>query len=315
MATEIERPAAAPPPSEAAAPASRRPPADDLPEVVIDALPHWGINLRELWSRRELLYFLVLRDIKVRYRETVLGGVWALAQPTIMMVIFTVFIAPGVGAPAGGASDIPYPLYVYSGFLAWNFFASAINGAAVSVIHSEELVTKVYFPRLLLPLATVGVSLVDLAIASCGLVVLMVYYGIYPGWSVLLLPIWVVLCALAGFAVGTLLAALNVRYRDFRFLMPYLIQVWMFSTPAIFLRGEDVRKAEIFGSQETYEWLRKVLLEVNPVNSLIISFRAVALGGPAPWRPLGVAALVVAGLLLVGCYYFRRVEDNFADVI
>ena len=293
----------------------RRPECNGLGETVIDSTSRgWSIDLRELWARRELLYFLIWRDIKVRYRDTLLGGAWALAQPTLMMVIFTVFLAPAV-AGEGPAGFLPYPLYVYSGFLAWNYFASAITGASMSVVQSEGLITKVYFPRLILPLATVGANLIDLAIASAGMVFLMLYYHIAPGWSVLLLPVWVSLCALAGFGVGTLLAALNVRYKDFRFLVPYMMQVWMFSTPAIFIQRAETPPAIMFGSADIHEKIRLLLLQMNPVVSLIISFRAVALGGPSPWQPLAVSSVVIIAFLAAGCYYFRRVEDTFADVI
>jgi lipopolysaccharide transport system permease protein len=295
------------------------PNAADLPETLIEAgSRRWVDDLKEIWLRRELLYFLIWRDIKVRYRDTLLSAGWALVQPAVMTVIFTVFLGPKFGV--NGEGSIPYPLYVYSGFLAWNFFASAITGASMSVVVSESLITKVYFPRLILPLATVGTNLVDLLIGLVGLVGLMVFYRdqVTPGWSLLLLPVWVILCALAGMGVGTFWAALNVRYKDFRFVVPYLMQVWFFATPSIFApptTSNDAPDATIFGSHALYTRLRELPEMINPVNSLIVSFRSVALGGEAPWGYLGVAAIVIAILLVIGCLYFRKVEDIFADVI
>ncbi len=277
--------------SENAQPAPTETPrnAETLPETLIEAgRQRWADELKEIWMRRELLYFLIWRDIKVRYRDTFLSAGWALVQPAVLTVIFTVFMGPHF---ASKSTQYPYPLFVYSGFLAWNFFSTSITGASMSVVNSEALIGKVYFPRLILPLATVGTNLADLFIASFGLVGLMLYYQVAPGWSLLLLPVWVILCALAGVGVGTLLAALNVRYRDFRFVVPHLMQAWMFSTPAIFApppaaKEPDTSTATIFGSHELYQRLYETIGWMNPVNSLIFSFRNVALGGEAPWNAL-----------------------------
>jgi lipopolysaccharide transport system permease protein len=292
-----------------------RPSAEDLPETLIEAgRRRWGDDLKEIWARRELLIFLIWRDIKVRYRETLLSGGWALFQPLMMTAVFTIFIG------AGRASPIPYPIYVYSGLVAWYFFASAITGASMSVVVAEGLITKIYFPRLILPLATVGTCLVDFFLACLGLGALMLFYSdkVTPGWSLLLLPVWVFLCASAGVGVGTLWAALNVRYKDFRFLSGFLIQVWMFSTPSIFIPptdGDDAPTATIFGSHEIYVRVHNIIGWMNPVNSLIFSFREIVLFGRAPWEALLIGGLVIALLVVIGCVYFRRVEDNFADVI
>ena len=291
--------------------------AEDLPETLIEAgRRRWADDLKEIWARRELLYFLIWRDIKVRYRETLLSGGWAIFQPLLMTVVFTVFIGPTMVDP-NKPPAIPYPIFVYSGLVAWYFFASAIMGASMSVMNSEALITKIYFPRLILPIATVGTCLADLFLASLGLVGLMFYYHdkVAPGWSLLLLPVWIILCAFAGIGVGTLWAALNVRYKDFRFLSGFLIQAWMFSTPAIFDPRSGAPTAEIAGSQPFFASLYEFLKMINPVNSLIVSFRKVVLGGEAPWESLGIAAIVIALLVVIGFLYFRRVEDSFADVI
>jgi lipopolysaccharide transport system permease protein len=308
--------------SENAQPALGEPPdvrlnAEDLPETLIEAgRRRWRDDLKEIWARRELLYFLIWRDIKVRYRDTFLSGGWALFQPMLMTAVFTIFYGAGAVDPKN-PPPIPYPLFVYSGLIAWYFFAAAIMGASMSVVSSESLITKVYFPRLILPIATVGTCLADLLIASMGLVALMIHYRheVAPGWSLLLLPVWIILCAFAGIGVGTLWAALNVRYKDFRFLSAFLIQAWMFSTPAIFDPRSEAPRAEIAGSQPFFAGLYGFLKTANPVNSLIVSFRKVALGGEAPWESLGIAAIVIAILMVIGFMYFRRVEDSFADVI
>jgi lipopolysaccharide transport system permease protein len=283
-----------------------------LPETVIDARSGWSWgDLREIWARRELIYFLMRRDIKVRYRQTSLGLAWALLQPAIMTVVFTVFVGP----LSGGGLKVPYPLYAYLGFLAWNFFASSVVSAGNSVVVAETLITKVYFPRIIVPLATVGTNLIDLAVGSLGVALLLPYYRVTPGWGLLLIPVWVVLVALAALGTGTLIAALNVRYRDFRYLVPFIVQVWMFCTPSIFLPTDTEVRASIFGSEVSYQGLRSLLTDLNPMNALIALFRGLVLGEPLPWPPVGVAAGVIAVVLAVACWYFRRVEDTFADII
>ncbi len=289
------------------------PSADELPETVIESEAGWkALNLRELWQRRELIFFLAWRDVKVRYRQTWVGAGWALLQPAMMTVVLTIFLGGFSGRPE---NRIPYPLYIYSGFLAWTFFANALVGGGMSVVGAEGMITKIYFPRLVIPIASVASSLVDFLIASIGLGLLMIRYRVAPGWGLLAVPLWLVLVAFAGFGVGTLLAALNVRYRDFRYLMPFIIQVWFFSTPAIFLPSDEVPMATIFGSQELLAKVRLLLQRLNPVNSLIVSFRKLALGEEVPWESLGVSAAIIGVFVAVGVYYFRRVEDSFADVI
>ena len=299
-----------PPKCSSAAPSATAAPgaaARELPESVIDCRPLRALRyLRQVWSRRELILFLGRRDVKVRYRDTVLGLAWAILQPAMMTVIFSIFVAPFAG---GGTDEVPYPVHVYLGFLAWQFFASSLVGAGNSVVSSQALLSKVYFPRIILPLASVGANLLDLAVAGVGLIVLLACYGIRPAWTVLLLPAWVMLMTLAALGAGTLAAALNVRFRDFRYLIPFIVQAWMFATPNIFLQTGSSPGRVTLGSPAA------LLLQLNPLAGLIGFFRAAVLGTPLPWTQVGVSALLVLAFLTAAFFYFRRVEDRFADLL
>jgi lipopolysaccharide transport system permease protein len=259
------------------------------------------INVAELWKFRELLYFLVWRDVKVRYKQTALGAVWAVLQPAMMMVVFNVFFARMARVPAG---DMPYPLFVYAGLLPWSFFSTSIANAANSVVGSERLITKIYFPRLAIPFASVGAAVVDFGIAFSLLLAMMLWYGAAPGPAIWLVPFIFVCFGLAAAGIGTLLAALNVAYRDFRYVVPFLVQLWMFATPTIYMDPTA-------NGTGTYDYL----LTVNPLSPLVASFRAAALGGPIPWLSLAIAAATSLAMFIGGCLYFRRVEDSFSDVI
>jgi lipopolysaccharide transport system permease protein len=216
--------------------AAERPAPAGRPITVIIPPRAWQlINLSELWEHRELIYLMAWRDIKVRYKQTVLGAAWAVLQPALMMVVFTVFFGRLAKVPSG---DLPYPLFAYAGLLPWTFFATAIANAGNSVIGSERLITKIYFPRLAVPFAAVGAAVVDLAVAFGLLIAMMLYYGIAPGPGLLLVPVLVGLMILAAVGVGTLLAALNVSYRDFRYVIPFLVQLWMFATPSVYMQVE-----------------------------------------------------------------------------
>ena len=194
------------------------------------------INFGELWQFRELLYFLTWRDVKVRYKQTLLGAAWAILQPLLMMVVFTIFFGRMAGVSSGG---VPYPLFAYAGLLPWTFFATAIAAAGNSVVGSERLITKIYFPRLAVPFAAVGAAVVDFLIAFGLLIAMMVYYRVAPGWGLLLVPVIFGAILLAALGVGTLLAALNVAYRDFRYVIPFLVQLWMFATPSVYMQVAD----------------------------------------------------------------------------
>jgi lipopolysaccharide transport system permease protein len=218
-----------------------------------------------------------------------------------MMVVFTIFFGRMAGLPSG---DLPYPLFVYAGLLPWTFFATAMANAGNSVVGSERLITKIYFPRLAIPFASVGAAIVDFAIAFGLLVVLMLYYGLMPGVGLLLAPVVLGILILAATGVGTLLAALNVAYRDFRYVIPFLVQVWMFATPAIYMQLGEESPAHV-----------KTVLVVNPLNGLVAAFRAATLGGPLPWGDLAISFGCALLLSLTGCLYFRKVEDGFADIV
>jgi lipopolysaccharide transport system permease protein len=273
-----------------------------LPVTIILPPSGWQlINVRELWKFRELLGFLIWRDVKVRYKQTLLGAAWAVLQPAMMMVVFTVFFSRMAKVPAG---DLPYPLFVYAGLLPWTFFATSIANGANSVVGSERLITKIYFPRLSIPFASVGAAVVDFCIAFGLLGAMMLWYGVMPGPAILLVPVLFVLLALAAAGVGTLLAALNVAYRDFRYVVPFLVQLWMFATPSIYMNAAANGRGQL-------DWV----LIANPLSPLIQSFRAAVLGGPIPWNSLALAAVLSVAMFLGGCLYFRRVEDSFSDII
>jgi lipopolysaccharide transport system permease protein len=273
----------------------------ELPVTVIERRRGWGLlDLGEVWRHRELLYFLSWRDLKVRYKQTVLGVAWALLQPVAMMLVFSLFLS-GVAGGADGA--IPYPLFVFAGVLPWTFFANTITAAGNSVVANERLITKVYFPRLIVPFSTAGACLFDLAIALGLLGVLMVCYQTAPGWSVLAAPLILLLLIVTALGVGTLLSALIVAHRDFRYVLNFGVQLWMFATPTVYLA------ADVLGPQA------KALLPLNPAYGLIHNFRQAFLGGALDWYSLAVSGGVGLALFAVGVIYFRRVERTFADVI
>jgi len=266
------------------------------------------INFGELWHFRDLLYFLAWRDVKVRYKQTALGVVWAVLQPALMMVIFTILFSMITSTYT--RTDVPYPLFVLAGLLPWSFFATAIANAGNSVIGSERLITKIYFPRLAVPFATVGAAMVDFCVALPLLLVFLFWTKPALSWSMLLLPVIFFLLALTAAGVGTLLAALNVKYRDFRYIIPFLVQVWMYATPTIYF---DLVSAPA-NPDSKYAWIKQ-LLPLNPITGLIASFRAALLDEEIPWGMLGFSAGMAFVFFLVGCFVFRRIEDSFADVI
>ncbi len=328
MSTQVELPGelipgtiAGPAPAEAA----------DPPPTRIDPPSGWQlVNVRELWQCRELVYFLTWRDVKVRYKQTVLGAAWAILQPLMMMVVFTIFFSRMAGVPHG---DLPYPLFAYAGLLPWTFFATAIAAAGHSVVASERLISKIYFPRLAIPIAAVGAAVIDFVIAFGLLLAMMAYYRIPPGPGLLLTPLVFGLILLAALGVGLLLAALNATYRDFRYVIPFLVQLWMFATPSVYMQVADEPAAAVptpapsataepphaSGPQapgrEISSGAIRSLLALNPMTGLIGTFRASVLGGAIPWGKLAVSSLCVATVFLIGCLYFRRVEDGFADII
>ena len=273
-----------------------------LPVTVIERRPGWRlIDLGELWRYRELLFFLTWRDIKVRYKQTVLGAAWAVIQPLATMLVFSLFLGRAAGE---SGARWPYPLFVLAGLIPWTFFSNAIATAGQSVVGNQNLVTKVFFPRLIIPMGAVGAGLVDLAISFGMLVIMMFWYGVAPGWEMLLVPPILLSLVIAALGVGTLLSALTVAYRDFRHVVPFLVQLWMFATPSIYLQAEGIVSPR---------W--KPLLPLNPAYGLISNFRQAMLGGAIDAYSLAVSTAVGAGLFVIGCLYFRRVERDFADII
>jgi lipopolysaccharide transport system permease protein len=217
------------------------------------------------------------------------------------MVVFSFFFGRMAGVATGG---LAYPLFVFAGLIPWFFFANAIASAGQSVVGNQNLVTKIYFPRLIIPMGAVGAGLVDFAVAFVMLLGLMLFYGVAPGWGFLMVPILSLGLVVAALGVGTLLSALTVAYRDFRYVVPFMVQLWMFATPAIYMQADDV-----VGER----W--RPLLPLNPAYGLIVNFRAAMLGSDFDWYALAVSGAVSVALLLVGCLYFRRVERSFADII
>lgn len=257
------------------------------------------LNLGELWKYRELLYFLTLRDIKVRYKQTVMGLAWVIIQPLTTMLIFTLVFNRFVRLDPG---PLPYPLFALSGLLLWLFFANAVTNSTNSLVSNANLITKVYFPRMFIPAASVGAGLVDLAVAFLLLVALVFYYGVTLTSNLLLFPLFILMMTLLALGVGLLSAALTVKYRDLRHALPFLIQLWMFASPVIYPTNIV---------PERWKWL----LTINPVAGIIEGFRASLSGGAFNWMHLSISAALTIVLLLSAIYIFRRFEDTFADVV
>jgi homopolymeric O-antigen transport system permease protein len=258
-----------------------------------------GPNLHEMWQYRDVAYFLALRDLKLRYKQTLFGVAWAVIQPVAAAVVFSLIFGSAAGLPS---DDLPYPVFVYAGLVVWTYFSSGLNATATSLVEHRDLVEKLYFPRLLAPLAAALPGLVDFGISLLVLGVFMVAYGVAPGVEIAFLPVWVVLLFALLLGVGTWLAALNVQYRDIKYGLTFLIQLWLFASPVVFpssIIDGDVR------------WV----YALNPVVGLIDGFRWSMIGAPAP-DVTDLVSLASGVLLLVsGVVYFRRAERRFADVI
>lgn len=270
-------------------------------EVLIQPSRGWvSVNLREVWAYRELLYFLAWRDIKVRYKQTVIGAAWAIVQPFFTMVVFSLFFGHLGRMPSDG---IPYPVFVYCALLPWQLFAHVLTESSNSVVGSQQLITKVYFPRLIAPIAAVCGGLVDFAIAFFVLLGMMVFYGLAPGAAVGALPLFILLAVLTALGVGLWLSVLNVRYRDVRYALGFLTQLWLFATPVAYSSSLIPEK-----------W--RVLYGANPMVGVVEGFRWVMLGKAAPPAMLLVVSAAVVLLVLVGgLHYFARMEETFADVV
>jgi len=258
------------------------------------------VDFSELKEYRDLLYFLVLRDIKVKYKQTVLGGLWAIIQPFFSMVVFTLFFGQLARIPSDG---IPYPIFNYSAMVAWSYFAHSVTGSAQSLVSNTGLISKVYFPRLIIPITPLLSGLLDFIIASVVLIGMMIYFKIYPTAYIFLLPFLVMLMMLTAGGVGMLLAALNAKYRDIGYTVPFLVQLWMFLSPIVYPSSMVPEKY-------------RLLYAVNPMVGIIEGFRSALLGTMAfPTVMVGFSAFVSMVLFLTGMFYFKQTERYFADII
>ena len=272
-----------------------------LPIIKIEPAKGWiALDLPALWEYRELLYFLTWRDIKVRYKQTVLGAAWAILQPLFTMVVFSLFFGRLAGVPSDG---IPYPIFTYAALVPWQFFASGLSQSSNSLVASANLIKKVYFPRLVVPISAVLSGTVDFALAFVVLLGMMAFYGIVPTARVIWLPALLLLALVTSLGVGLWLTAMNVQFRDVRYAVPFLINAWMFATPIAYP-----------SSLLPEPW--RTLYGLNPMAGVVEGFRWALLGTEtAPGPLILVSALVAAGLLVSGAFYFRRMEDTFADVV
>ena len=258
-----------------------------------------SIDLKELWFFRELLFLFVWRDIKVRYKQTVFGAAWAIMQPFLTMVVFTIFFGRIAGIDSEG---IPYPIFSYSGVLLWTYFSSSVNNSGNSLLGNSHILTKAYFPRLYIPISSSMGGLVDYLIAFVILILMMFYYGIFPNYNLIFLPLVVFLSFLCASGFGLWLSALNVKYRDIRYILPFFIQLMLFATPVIY-------PPSIFPK---YAWL----LDFNPMSGIIDAHRACILGYKSvDWASLSLSTAITLVIFISGLFYFRKTENFFADII
>lgn len=267
--------------------------------LVIRARKGWiGIDWKSLWHFRELLYFLVWRDLKVRYKQTVLGVAWAVLQPVFSMIVFTIIFGRLAKIDSEG---FPYAVFVYAGLLPWTFFSSAVALAGQSLINQQNLLTKIYFPRLFIPTASIGASLVDMGISFVVYMVILAAYRVMPSWQIVFVPGLVMLTVMTVLGFGYLLAALTVSYRDFRFVIPFMLQVMMYVSPVVY---------PVSMVPARYQWV----LALNPMAGIIDGYRSAILGKPWNLGTLAVSALAGAMLFVFGLFYFRKTERVFADI-
>ncbi|MEK6531616.1 MAG: ABC transporter permease [Deltaproteobacteria bacterium] len=273
----------------------------DADSTIIEPKTGWArLNIGELWRFKGLFYFLAWRDVKVKYRQTAIGILWAILQPTLGMLLFTAIFSRLARMPSDNA---PYPVFVFLGLLPWNYFATVLGQSTTSLVGGANLITKIYFPRLIIPVSSAMAALLDLFIASSVLGVLMYFYGIRPGASIVLVLPLLILTLMNAIGFGLWLSALNVRYRDVQYAVPFLIQIWMFATPVVY-------PGTVIGGK----W--RLVLLLNPMTGVIEAMRASVLGHMAiPWGGLAVSALSGFLVFLSGLLYFKRVERYFADVI
>jgi lipopolysaccharide transport system permease protein len=278
------------------------PPPTTTGEVsIIEPPGRWRLlDLREVWRYRELLFFLAWRDVKVRYKQTVIGVVWVVLQPLLTMVVFTLIFGLLLSAPSDGE---PYPVFTFVALLPWTFFAAALTRAGISLVADADLISKIYFPRIILPLAAILSALVDFGVSFVILIAMLAFYGIVPGTAVLFLPVLLGLSFLTAFAFASWLAALNVKYRDVTHTIPFLVQFWFFLTPVAY-------------SSSLIPEAWRFVYSLNPMTGVIEGFRWALLGQEAtPVTSLVLSAVIVVCVLLGGLVYFHRTEHEFADVV
>ncbi len=275
-----------------------------MPEEITMIKPSKGwvaLNLKDMWKYRELVYFLIWRDIKVRYKQAALGVAWAIIQPILTMVIFSVIFGKFAKLPTD--NSIPYPLFTFAALLPWQLFAGALQRAGTSLVGSANLITKIYFPRLIIPISAVVGGLVDFAISFVVLIGMMIYYKVYPTWNMLWVIPYILLTLITALAVGLWLSAMNVRYRDVQQMIPFLIQAWMYASPVAY-------SARLI-TDRTWQ----LIYNLNPLAGIIQGFRWALLGGTPPGELMWISAGVMVLLFVSGLYYFRRMEKTFADTV
>jgi lipopolysaccharide transport system permease protein len=275
---------------------------DGEPQPLIKIRPpkKWvPINFSEIWQYRELIYFFTWRDVKIRYKQTALGFLWAIIQPLFMMVVFTLFFGGLAKVPSDG---IPYPLFSFAALIPWTLFAEGLTRSSASMVSNANIMTKVYFPRLVMPISGILSPLVDFAIAFVILILMMAYYGFVPTIAIILLPFFILLALMTSLSVGLWLSALNVKYRDFQYTIPFLIQFWLFASPVVY-------PSSLLPEQF------QVLYGLNPMAGVIEGFRWALLGTSPPGAMILVSVGVVVLLLVGGLFYFKRMEQYFADVV
>jgi lipopolysaccharide transport system permease protein len=275
--------------------------AGQAPAVIIEPRRGWlNVNLREIWQRRDVLWILVWRDLKVRYKQTVLGVLWAFLQPFTKMIIFSLIFGRLAGM---GPEGVPYPVFVFVGILPWEFFAASLTRSSNSVVGQQQFITKVYFPRLIIPLSAIGSALFDFAVSFAILIGLLFWYPeVRVGWSILAVVPLVGLTVVVAMGAGTLSAALNVAYRDVRHIVPFVVQIWLFLTPVIY---------PVTLIPAGLRWL----IALNPMTGIIAAYRWAILGQPVEWSSMVLSCVVAALLFVAGIGYFRRTERVFADIV
>ena len=269
-----------------------------VPVIRIRPSRFWeNIDFAELWHHREVLYFLIWRDLKVRYKQTIIGAAWVIVQPILITVVFAVFLGRLIKVPSDG---IPYPVFAYSALLLWTFISNSILSSSYSLVVNSQIITRVYFPRIMIPAAAIGVRLVDLMIASAVLIAMIIYYRVPLGWQALMFPVFIIHLGVLAVAIGILAAALNVKYRDVGTMLPILLQAWMFASPIVY--------ASSLVPARMRNWYA-----LNPLMGIVEGSRAALFNLPFDWTSVAISAAVTLGLLLLAVHLFAQMENGFAD--